>query len=331
MTIPTTQKVVLFEKTGGPEVLQYTDFAVPTISGSQVLVKNKYAGVNFIETYFRTGIYPSKKPYVLGREASGTVVAVGKDVTKYKVGDRVAYAAGASFAQYTAVSENGVILPVPKEATEEQFQKFGSVIIQGLTAITFVHEAHEVKKGDYVLVYAAAGGVGQILVQLIKQIGAHSIAVASTDEKLQLAKSLGAEYLINSSTDNVVDKVLEITNNQGVEVAFDSVGKDTFEDTLKVVKRKGSFVSYGNSSGPVEGVKFSSFPRNIKVSRPSLFNFLVTEDEISRYVKILTDAIISNKLKFNISKTYPLKDYPEATIALESRKTTGKLSLEIPQ
>ena len=185
-----------------------------------------------------------------------------------KVGDKIAYLSPNTFAQYTKITDdNYKYIKLPDSSTDEDLKKYGSIFLQGLTALTFVNEAYKVEKGDYVLVWAAAGGVGKFLVQLISQIGAHVIAVASTNEKLEIAKSLGAEYLINSSTDDIVAKVKEITNNEGVAASFDSVGKDTFDISLTSIKRKGTFISYGNSSGPV-----TPFP--LSILSPKTLNLL---------------------------------------------------------
>lgn len=332
--IPSVQKVVLIRETGGPEVIRYEeDFPVPKISENELLIKNSYAGVNFIEAYFRKGIYPSEKPYVLGREAVGTVVAKGeKSGDKFEIGDKVAYLSPGTFAQYTKYPSNGKIIKLPQDISKEKLITTAASLVQGLTALTFIDEAYSVKKGDYILVYAAAGGVGLILDQLLKKRGARTIAVASTDEKLQLAKEYGAEFLINSSKEDIVERVNEITNGQGVEAAFDSVGKDTFETTLQALKRKGTFVSYGNASGPVPPVPLNKLvPKNIKLVRPQVFGYITADDEWEHYSSELVRLIDSGELKIKVFKVYPLKDYRQTTEELEGRKTTGKLVLEIPE
>ena len=247
--LPETQKVVLHRENGDYDVIEYSDFPTPKIESSHdIIVKNSYAGVNFIEAYFRKGIYKASLPYVFGREASGEVVAVGDEVSTLKVGDKIAYLSPNTFAQYTKITDdNYKYIKLPDNASDEELKIYGSLFLQGLTALTFVNEAYKVQKDDYILVWAAAGGVGKILVQLISQLGAHVIAVASTPEKLKIAQDLGAEFLINSTSDDIVEKVKEITNGEGVAASFDSVGKDTFEISLNSIKRKGTFVSYGNA------------------------------------------------------------------------------------
>lgn len=333
LQISRTQKVVLINETGDLDVIKYEDYPVPKIGANDILVKNRYAGVNFIESYFRKGIYPSEKPYILGREASGYVAAKGDQVTKFDVGDPVAYLSSSTFAQYTKFPENGNILKLPENSSDEELKLYAAALLQGLTALTFVEEAYEVKKDDYILVYAAAGGVGLMLDQLLKRRGAHTIAVVSSDEKASLARKNGAEFTINSSKEDILTRVREITHGKGVDAAFDSVGKDTFEVTLASIKRKGSFVSYGNASGPVPPFVISRLSaKNIKIMRPQLFGYLTEPEEWEHYsaelVKLISDQ--QNKFNVNIHQIYPLGDYKNAAKDLESRKTTGKLLLEIP-
>ena len=337
-SIPDRQAVIYYEKNGGPEVLQYsTSFAVPSdLSATDILIKNKYTGINFIEVYFRNGIYPAEFPYIPGREASGEVLAVGDKVKNFKVGDKVAYLGNKNFAQFTKFDTNqSTILNLGPNATTEQLKLYAASLLQGLTALTFINEAYAVKENDYILVTAAAGGVGLILDQLIGKVRkAHVIAVASTDEKLAKAKQNGAEFLLNSSelsNDQLAEKILEITNGKGVEAIFDSIGKDTFDLDLKVVKRKGTFISYGNSSGAVPPFVINKLaPKNIKLLRPQLFGYVAERSEFEHYTKELFDLINSKKLSIDIYQVYQLKDYPTATRDLEGRKTTGKLLLEIP-
>ncbi|CCF57053.1 hypothetical protein KAFR_0C00580 [Kazachstania africana CBS 2517] len=334
MSIPQSQKVLLIDGLSeGYEVIKYEDFATPIIvTDDEVIIKNRYTGVNYIESYFRKGIYPAELPYVLGREAVGTVVAIGKSVRDLKVGDKVSYIAGATFAQFTKVPNSTHVFKLPDTTSTEQLKLYAAGMIQGLTALTFVNEAYDVKKGDYVLLYAAAGGVGLIFNQLLRMRGAHTIAVASTNEKLSLAKENGAEFLINSKEDNILEKVQQITKGNGVDVAFDSVGKDTFETTLSCLKRKGTFVSYGNASGPVPPFPLSRLsPKNIRLLRPQLFGYVAQADEFRHYTEELISLIDSGKLNIKLFKIYQLYDYVQAAKDIESRSTTGKLILEVPQ
>jgi len=223
-------------------------------------------------------------------------------------------------------------LKLSKDANDEEFQLYGGILLQALTALTFITESHEVKKGEYILVWAAAGGVGTILVQLAAQRGAHVIALASTAEKLNKAKELGAEYVINYKTEDVVERVKEITGGKGVAATFDSVGKVTFETSLEALARKGTFVSYGNASGLVTPFAVSRLsPKNVSFLRPLLNGYIATQEEWDHYTKILIDDLKSGNLKFEITKVYPLEEYAQATKDLESGTTTGKLLIKIPQ
>lgn len=336
MSLPTTHKVNLIEENGESiDLVKYVDVPTPQIEGpTDVIVKNKYSGVNFIEAYFRKGIYPSQKPYVLGREATGVIAAIGKDVKKYQVGDKIAYLSGSTIAQYTKIPESHIqVKKLPASTTDEELKDQAAALLQGLTALSLIEEAYPVKKGDDILVWAAAGGVGKLLVQLVKRKGANVIAIASTEEKLSEAKTLGADYLINSSTtDDIAAKVKEITKGKGVEATFDSVGKDTFEASFELVARKGTFVSYGNASGAVPPFSIGRLSaKNIKIIRTSLFGYVSTQEEWDHYSTELARLISSGELKVDIFKVYPLSDYKQAATDLEGRKTTGKLVLEIPE
>ncbi|EEQ41219.1 putative quinone oxidoreductase [Clavispora lusitaniae] len=333
MSLPATQKAAfapqLSESVDG---IVYGDIETPKIeSPDDVIVKNKYAGVNFIESYFRKGIYPAQFPYVFGREAAGHVVAVGANVTRFQPGDVVAYLSPRSFAQYTKFSQNHVqVRRLASDVSDAQLRLWGSLLVQGLTAITFAHEAYKVKKGDFILVWAAAGGVGQILTSYAAHLGAHVIAVASTDEKLAIARSLGASYAIKSDED-VAKRVLEITGGVGVAASFDGIGKDTFEASMASLARKGSMVSYGNASGVVPPVSINRLSaKNIKLLRPQVFGYVTTPEEWEHYTNILQEALDKNVIDVKTT-VYPLEEYREAAAALEGRKTTGKLVLAIPE
>lgn len=336
-TIPETQSVIYFEEKGSPEVLKYsTSFPTPKISKSDILVKNAYAGINYIETYFRQGIYPCAVPYIPGREASGEIIAVGEDVTNFKVGDKVAYLGTNNFSQYTKLDAKLVtIMNLGPNATDEQLKLYAASLLQGLTALTFVNEAYNVQPDDYILITAAAGGVGLIFDQLISKVKkAHVIAVASSDEKLQKAKANGAEYLLNSTKltyDEIAEEVLKITDGKGVHGIFDSIGKDSLEMDMKIIRRKGTIVSFGNASGPVPPVTIGRLSaKNIKLMRPQLFPYITEPEEFQHYTKILFKLIDDGDLKIDIHKIYPLKDYRFATEEMEARKTSGKLLLQIP-
>ena len=253
-SIPTTQKGIQITQTGGPEVLQFkTDIPVPTPGEGEVLVKNNLSGVNYIDTYFRTGLYPSPKPEVLGREGAGTIVAVGPGPNPkgFAVGDRVAWLNTGGYAEYSVAPMERRVAKIPDGVTDEQVL---AALLSGLTVLSLVKEAYPVKKGDWILVHAAAGGAGFLMTQLLKLFGAKVIGTAGGPEKVELVKSLGADVVIDYKSDegkNWLEKVMEVTDGKGVDAVFDSVGRDTWENSLNAVKRKGTVVFFGNASGPV--------------------------------------------------------------------------------
>ncbi|KAH8154887.1 uncharacterized protein LAJ45_01419 [Morchella importuna] len=327
-SIPTTQTAVQINSHGGPEVVEInTSAPVPTPSPTELLIKNEFAGINYIDTYFRSGLYPVPKfPYTLGREAEGTIVSVGAEVKDFKVGDRIAYLAADTQAEYT------VAAPLHATHIPESLAPglAAASMIQGLTALTLVRESYEVKKGDYILVHAAAGGVGLWLCQILRIIGAHTIATASTTEKLELAKENGAEHLINYSSEDWVAQTLKITEGKGVAAVFDGVGKSTFEGDLQVLARKGSLVSFGNASGAVPPFAIARLSaKNLKVLRPQLFGYIATREEFDTYTQEIFGWIKEGKVDVRIHKVYPLRDVRKAQEDIESRKTTGKLILKI--
>ncbi|PSN62154.1 NAD(P)-binding protein [Corynespora cassiicola Philippines] len=329
--LPEVQKGVWIEKTGGVEVLQYrSDIPVPALKEGEVLVRNEYVGVNYIDTYFRSGIYPlPHTPYILGREASGTIAALGPNAPPdLPLGARVAYMHTAAYAQYTAVPSSSVV-PLPDSIGSDVA---AASLLQALTAVTLIREAHPVQKGDWVLVTAAAGGVGLWLCQLLRSVGARVVAAASSEEKRGLARENGAEVTVGyyeEDRQKFVEKVLEITGGEGVRAVFDSVGKDTFDSSLAVVGRKGSMVSFGNASGPVTGFALGRLSaKNVKLLRPTLFNYIPTREDLLKYANELWGFIEKDGLKVRIHEVYPLSDVVRATQDIESRKTTGKLLLK---
>ncbi|KAL3464274.1 hypothetical protein BJX64DRAFT_275990 [Aspergillus heterothallicus] len=332
MSIPNTQKAVVVEKTGGPEVLEVrTDHPVPTPKEGQLLVKNQICGVNYIDTYFRTGLYPAPKPEVLGREAVGTVVALGPGENPYnfQVGDRVAWLSTSGYAEYSAVPQLKTV-KVPKEISDEDAM---AAFLSGLTVLSFVKETYPVQKGDWILLHAAAGGAGFLMTQILKSIGATVIGTAGGPEKVELVKSLGADYVIDYRSEEGKDwvkRVKEITNGRGVDAVYDSVGKDTWEGSLEAVKRKGTIVFFGNASGPVPPLPLPKLsPKCVKVARPTLFGYIETREEFEFYVNELFSLLKSGQLKVKIHKVYPLDQVKQAHIDLEGRGTTGKLLLKV--
>ncbi|KAG6032201.1 hypothetical protein E4U19_007659 [Claviceps sp. Clav32 group G5] len=317
--IPRTMRAIQIAETGGPSILQLKDVPVPEPSASQVLVKNEFSGVNYIDTYFRTGLYPAQLPIILGREAAGTVVA--SQSSQVPVGTRVVYMGMGTYAQYSAVELSSVIR-IPEDLSTE---KAVAVYLQGLTAWTLIKEAANVQKGQWVLVHAAAGGVGLLLVQMLRSIGAKVIGTASTEEKRELAKTKGAEWTIDSGED-VVAKVKEITGGHGIDAIFDGVGQATFDADLEMIALKGHLVSFGNASGAVPPVNILKLgAKNVKLVRPVLYGYITERKDLEAYSRELFTLVASGKLDVVIHDVYPLSEVARAHVDIESRKTTGKL------
>ena len=277
--------------------------------------------------YFRSGLYPCPQwPYILGREAEGTVVKSGGGESHgIKDGDRVVWMDVGAYAEYTAVPASKII-KLPKGVGE----KIGAgAFLQGLTALTLIRESHHVKKGDWVLVHAAAGGVGLWLCQLLKAVGANTIGTASTQEKVDLATKNGATHMINYSKDDVKSKVMELTDNKGVAVVFDGVGKSTFDLSLECVARLGSMISFGNASGAPDPLTIARLsPKNVRLMRPTLFNYLATREEFEHWSNELFEEIVRSNIDVRIHEVYPLSEAKRAQDDLEGRKSTGKLLLD---
>lgn len=278
-------------------------------------------------SYFRTGLYPAPHwPYTLGRESEGTIVSVGSGETYgLHPGDRVVVLSESTYGEYTAApAAKATKIPAdlpPKIAS--------AALLQGLTALTLIREAHHVKKGDWVLVHAAAGGTGLWLCQLLKAVGANTIGTASTAEKVALATRAGATHVINYSEEDVKTRVDSLTSGRGVIAVFDGVGKSTFDLSLDCVARKGSLISFGNASGAVPPLAIARLSaKNVRLMRPTLFNFIVERGEFEGYVKELFGFIQRDGMDVRIHETYPLSQVARAHEDLEGRRTTGKLLLD---
>lgn len=322
-------RAIQFATTGGPEVLKVVEIDKPTPGPGQVLIRNEAIGVNYIETYQRGGLYPVKLPSGLGGEGAGVVEAVGEGVTRLKVGDLGAYAGGVmgSYADYVVVPADRVVKP-PKGVDA---RVAAAALLKGLTVEAFIRRLYKVAPGEVVLVHAAAGGVGQIMVQWLKAIGAVVIATVGSSDKAALVRALGADHVILYREQDVAAEVRRITGGKGVTVAYDSVGKDTFEGTLASLARRGWFVSFGNASGPAPPVDPIRLMRggSLVFTRPTLFDFVATTEELDAAAAELFGMIASGKLKIEIGQTFPLADAQAAHVALESRATIGA-SLLIP-
>ena len=321
-------RAIRLETTGGPEVLQLVDVETPKPGPGQVLVRHEAVGVNFIDTYHRTGLYPVKLPCIPGGEAAGVVEAAGDGVTRLKPGDRVVYSGGfGGYAEANVVrADRAVKVPDgvdPKTAA--------AALLKGMTAEFLLRRTYPVKAGETILVHAAAGGVGQIMTKWAKAIGAVVIATVGSQAKADRARELGADHIILYRDQEVAKEVRRITGGAGVPVAYDSVGKDTFEGTLASIARRGLFVSFGNASGPPDPVPPGRLAQagSIYFTRPTLFDYVVTTEELDASAGAVFEMIGSGKVKVEIGQTFPLAEARRAHEALESRATIGA-SLLIP-
>ena len=322
-------RAVQMSRIGGPEVLEVVDLPLPEPGPGQVRVRHAAIGINFIDTYQRTGLYPVRLPAILGGEGAGMVEAVGEGVTRLKAGDRVAYSSGGSGGYAEAalvVADRAARLP-----DAISFQTAAAALLKGMTAEFLLRRCAPVKAGQTILVQAAAGGVGTILVQWAKYLGATVIGTVGSARKAELARSLGCDHVILYREEDVAAKVREITGGAGVPIAYDSVGADTFEGTLASLARRGVFVSYGNASGPAPAVEPLRLSRggSLYLTRPTLVDYVATAAELEESTSALFEVILSGKVKVEIGQTFPLAEARRAHEALHSRDTIGA-SLLIP-
>ncbi|WP_115789847.1 quinone oxidoreductase family protein [Arthrobacter silvisoli] len=315
---------IIARQPGGPEVLEYREAEMPVPGAGQLLVKVAATGVNFVETYQRSGLYKVAFPFVPGSECSGTVEAVGDDVELFSVGDRVATAEGArSYAGYTLIDEQKA-LPVPDSV--DDFTA-AALPLQGITAHFLMNSSFRVEPGQTVLAHAGAGGVGLLLTQLLKARGARVITTVSTDEKETLSREAGADVVLRY--DGFARKVRELTDGEGVHAVFDGVGKDTFDASLESLRVRGSMVLYGAASGPVPPVDPMRLHAggSLSLTRPTVGHFLQNAQERHWRSAEIFDAAAKGSLKVRIGARYPLPEAAQAHRDLEGRKTTGKVLL----
>ncbi|HSC43812.1 MAG TPA: quinone oxidoreductase [Candidatus Binatia bacterium] len=319
-------KAIRIHNHGGPEVLAYEDVAVPEPRAGEARVKIEASGVNFIDIYHRTGLYPTNRPCILGSEGAGVVDAVGEGVTEVKQGDRVAYAMiPGSYAEY-AVVPAGKLVPVPDDIDAKSA---AGIMLQGMTAHYLTHSTYPLQKDETALVHAAAGGVGLLLVQVAKMLGARVIGTVSTEAKADLVRKAGADEIILYTQADFLAEAKRITNGQGVHVVYDSVGATTFEKSLDCLRPRGYLVLFGQSSGPVAAFDPAKLAAkgSLFLTRPSLAHYTLSRAELLRRATDLFDWMQGGKLKLRIEKTLPLQDACEAQQLLEKRRTTGKLIL----
>lgn len=320
-------KAVFVEQPGGVEQLRYADLPTPKPGAGQALVKIAASGVNFIDIYFRTGLYKADSPVVLGMEAAGIVEQVASDVTQVKPGDRVAYAmARGSHAEY-AVVPAWQLIPVPEHL---DLKSAAAAMLQGMTAHYLAHSTFPLKTGDTCLISAAAGGVGLLLLQMAKRLGATTIGMVGSEAKAETAKQAGADHIILYAQQEFVPQVKKITNGRGVDVVYDSVGASTFLPCLDCLRPRGMMVTYGNASGPAPEIAplLLNQKGSLFLTRPTLAHYASTREELEWRAGDVLRWIQNGTLKLHIERTYKLADVAQAQRDLESRKTMGKLVLE---
>jgi NADPH2:quinone reductase len=320
-------KAIRISETGGPEVLKYVDVEVGDPGPGQVRLKQTAVGLNYIDVYHRTGLYPVQPPLVIGLEAAGEVVATGEGVTDLKTGDRVAYASpplGAYAEERLIAADRVVKLP---DSIDDQTA--AAMMLQGMTVEYLIRRTYPVKAGDTVLWHAAAGGVGLMACQWLKHLGATVIGTAGSAEKMALAKAHGADHVINYREENYVEKVKEITGGKGVPVVYDGVGKDTWEGSLDCLKPRGLMVSFGNASGPVAPVNLGilSAKGSLYVTRPTLMTYTASREDLVESAGAVMDVVGKGLVKIEVNQTYPLSEAEQAHRDLEARKTTGSTVL----
>src|SRR5215213_10020458 len=322
-------QAIQVSQVGGPEVLVPAEVPAPTPKPNEALVEIKAAGVNFIDVYFREGRYPTSLPFVNGQEAAGVVIETGSEVTTVQRGDRVAYTSAlGSYAEYAAVPASRLV----KIPDELDFEQAAAAMLQGMTAHYLVHSSYLLKNGETALIHAAAGGVGLLLVQMSKKIGARVIATAGTHEKAQLARDAGADECIVYTEADFETEPRRLTDGEGVHVVYDGVGKATFDKDLNVLRPRGYLVLFGGSSGavpPFDLIKLSQ-KGSLFITRPTLAHYTATREELEWRANDVLQMIARGDLKLRIHKTYPLAEAEQAHRDLEGRKTTGKLLLKPP-
>lgn len=324
-----TARTVIIEQTGGPEALKLVDLPVGEPGPGEIRIRHKACGLNFIDCYQRSGLYPLELPHALGMEAAGVIEAVGEGVTHLAPGDRAAYAAMPAGA-YTEVR----VMPaaqVCKLPENISFEEGAAMMLKGMTVQFLFHRTTPLKKGDTVLFHAAAGGVGLIACQWAKSEGITLIGTAGTDEKCQLALEHGAAHCINYNTTDFTPQVRELTGGKGVDVVMDSIGKDTFMGSLDALKPLGMMISFGNASGPVDAFNLGILGQkgSLKVTRPTLFTHISDHATCQEMAQHLFAKVLAGDVKIRIDQRFPLAEVGKAHDTLEARKTTGQTILEL--
>ncbi len=319
---------IKIHKTGGPEVLKIEKNNSKKPEPEEVIIKHEAIGLNYIDTYHRSGLYPVTLPSGIGIEASGIIKDIGSNIKNFSIGDKVAYSAaplGAYASERSFPIKNLVKIP-----NEIDLDLIATLMTKGLTTFYLLHKTFPVTGSDVILFHAAAGGVGQIFCQWAKSLGCTIIGTVGSDEKIQIAKSNGCDFVINYSKENFAKKTLEITNGKGVSVVYDGVGKNTFEDSLKCLKIRGMMVSFGNASGPIANIDVPKMiqPKGLFFTRPSMGQYLETPEQLHEATSLLFEKIKLGKIKIKIFKKYKLENVVEAHKDLENRKIIGPAILK---
>ncbi len=319
-------RAIVMHRTGGPEVLTIEDVTIPDPGPGQVKIRHRAIGLNFIEIYFRKGVYPAPLPFTPGNEGAGEVVAVGKGVKLFKEGDRVAYAAmPGSYAEERLIDAQ-YLVKLPKSI---DFETGAAMMLKGLTAQYLLRRTFKVKEGDTILFHAAAGGVGLIACQWAKALGATVIGTAGSPEKAKLAKKAGAKHVILYNEENFVERVAEITKGKKCDVVYDGVGKATFPGSLDCLRPLGTFVSFGSSSGQIDAFNIGLLQQkgSLFATRPTLFHYIAKREDLDKMARDLFKVVSNGDVKIPIHRRYRLDEVAEAHRALEARETTGSAVL----
>jgi len=318
---------IQIRRTGGPEVMEWGEVSLPRLKRREARVRHTAIGLNYFDVYVRTGLYPAALPAILGQEAAGIVEEVGKGVTNVQVGDRVAYtgAGSGSYAEAAHVPADRLV-KLPDAISDRDA---AALLLKGLTAQYLLRRTYKVKRRDPIVFHAAAGGVGTIAVQWAKHLGAEMIAVVSSEAKAEQVRALGANHVIVSSRENVLTRVREITKGKGVPVVYDSVGKDTFTESLDCLRPLGLLVTYGNSSGAVPPFSPLELSRrgSLYLTRPTLAHYVPTRAALNRAARELFELVAAGVIRIRIGQTYPLAEAARAHVDLEARRTTGSTVL----
>ncbi len=319
-------KAIQVRKVGGPEALELVEVPVPEPKEHEALVEIKAIGVNFIDVYFREGRYPSQTPFTVGQEAAGVVSKIGSAVKNVKPGDRVAYTGlQGSYAEYATIDASRLVVIPGKLGFEEA----AAAMLQGMTAHYLVQDSYPLAAGETALIHAAAGGVGLLLVQMAKNLGARVIGTAGSEEKLALARAAGADEVINYSTHDFEAETKRLTDGKGVHVVYDGVGKSTFDKDLEVLRPRGYLVLFGGASGAVPPFDPILLSRkgSLFLTRPTLAHYIATRDELEHRAASVLGDIVAGRLKLRIDQKYALEVAQQAHRDLEGRRTTGKVLL----